>query len=68
MPKDRKMDQMSIKIYQHLPLQDPPKFTRIWIFGLKTCHLATPDFMSADHQDLLDRQADATRARDAKQS
>jgi hypothetical protein len=29
------------KIYQHLPLQDPPKFTQIWIFGLKTNHLAT---------------------------
>jgi hypothetical protein len=22
-------------------LQDPPKFTQIWIFGLKTSHLAT---------------------------
>jgi hypothetical protein len=29
------------KIYQHLPLQEPPKFTQIWIFGLKTNHLAT---------------------------
>jgi hypothetical protein len=29
------------KIYQHLPLQDPPKFTRSGIFGLKTYHLAT---------------------------
>jgi hypothetical protein len=29
------------KIYQHLPLQDPPKFTQIWIFGLKANHLAT---------------------------
>jgi hypothetical protein len=28
-------------MYQHLPLQDPPKFTQIWIFGLKTDHLAT---------------------------
>jgi hypothetical protein len=27
--------------YQHLPLQEPPKFTQIWIFGLKNCHLAT---------------------------
>jgi hypothetical protein len=26
---------------RHLPLQDPPKFTQIWIFGLKTNHLAT---------------------------
>jgi hypothetical protein len=29
------------KIYQHLPLQAPPKFTQIWIFGLKIYHLAT---------------------------
>jgi predicted secreted protein len=29
------------KIYQHLPLQDPPKFTQIGIFGLKIWHLAT---------------------------
>jgi hypothetical protein len=31
----------SPKIYQHFPLQDPPKFTQIGIFGLKTNHLAT---------------------------
>jgi hypothetical protein len=30
-----KIHQMAIKIYQHLPLQDPPKFTQIVIFGLK---------------------------------
>jgi hypothetical protein len=29
------------KIYQHLTLQDPLKFTQIRIFGLKTNHLAT---------------------------
>jgi hypothetical protein len=29
------------KIYQHLTLQDPPKFTQMVIFGLKICHLAT---------------------------
>jgi hypothetical protein len=29
------------KIYPHLPLQDPPKFTQTGIFGLKTNHLAT---------------------------
>jgi hypothetical protein len=29
------------KIYQHLPLQDPPKFTQIGILGLKIYHLAT---------------------------
>jgi hypothetical protein len=31
----------SHKIYQHLPSQDPPKFTQIGIFGLKINHLAT---------------------------
>jgi hypothetical protein len=30
------------KIHQHLPLQDPPKCTRITIFGQKINHLATP--------------------------
>jgi hypothetical protein len=29
------------KICQHFPLQDPPKFTQILMFGLKTNHLAT---------------------------
>jgi hypothetical protein len=29
------------KINQHLPLQDPTKFTQIGIFGLKIYHLAT---------------------------
>jgi hypothetical protein len=29
------------KVYQHLPLQEPQKFTHIGIFGLKICHLAT---------------------------
>jgi hypothetical protein len=29
------------KISQHFPLQDPPKFTQIGIFGLKIKHLAT---------------------------
>jgi hypothetical protein len=53
-PNYHKLCQMSIKynkrpqngrsvrkVYQHLQLQDPPKFTQIWIFGLKTNHLAT---------------------------
>jgi hypothetical protein len=31
----------SHKIYQHLPLRVPPKFTQIKIFGLKICHLET---------------------------
>jgi hypothetical protein len=29
------------KLDKYLPLQDPPKFTQIVIFGLKTNHLAT---------------------------
>jgi hypothetical protein len=33
--------QNGYKMYEHLPLQDPPKFTQIWIFGLKIYHLAT---------------------------
>jgi hypothetical protein len=28
-------------MYQDFPLQDPPKYTQIGIFGLKTNHLAT---------------------------
>jgi hypothetical protein len=28
-------------MYQHFPLQGPPKFTQIRIFGLKINHLAT---------------------------
>jgi hypothetical protein len=31
----------SSKIYKHFPIQGPPKFTQIGIFGLKTNHLAT---------------------------
>jgi DNA topoisomerase IB len=43
------MDQVSIKYtYQHLPLQDPPKFTQIWIFGLKTNHLAALVYTNSD--------------------
>jgi hypothetical protein len=29
------------KIWQHLSLLDTPKFTQIWIFGLKIYRLAT---------------------------
>jgi hypothetical protein len=36
-----KIYQMAIKIYQHLPFQEPPKFTQTGIFGLKKYHLAT---------------------------
>jgi hypothetical protein len=36
------MDQVSIEyVYQHITLQDLPKFTQIWIFGSQTNHLAT---------------------------
>jgi hypothetical protein len=31
------------KTYQHLPVQDPPKFTPIGIFGLRANHPATLD-------------------------
>jgi hypothetical protein len=41
---------MAIKyVYQHCPLQDPPKFTQTGILGLKMCHLATL-FQSPDLQ------------------
>jgi hypothetical protein len=40
-PYARKLDQMAIKYYQHLPSKDPTKFTQIGIFGLKINHLAT---------------------------
>jgi hypothetical protein len=33
--------QMAIKYTQHRPLQDPRKFTRIWIFGFRINYLAT---------------------------
>jgi hypothetical protein len=36
------MDQVAIKYTNILhTTQDPPKFTQIWTFGLKTNHLAT---------------------------
>jgi hypothetical protein len=60
-PNDRKIDQMAIDyVYQHLPLQDPPKFTQIDIFGLKIWHLATllgkhriKDLFLNYHEELL---------------
>jgi hypothetical protein len=33
----------SIKICQHFPFQGPTNFSQIYIFGLKTYHLATPN-------------------------
>jgi hypothetical protein len=30
-----------IKMYQNFPFQDPPKYTKIGIFGTKIYHLAT---------------------------
>jgi hypothetical protein len=39
-------------MYQHLTLQDPPEFTQIWIFCLKTNHLATlPSTAIKSHSD-----------------
>jgi hypothetical protein len=36
------MDQLSIKFTNiFYVFQDPPKFTQVWILGLKTNHLAT---------------------------
>jgi hypothetical protein len=46
---------MDHKIYHHLPLQDPPKFTQIWIFGLKTNHLAT--LVDMRHKKLIELAA-----------
>jgi hypothetical protein len=46
-PNVHKIYQMAVKLTKrpknnkHLPLQDPPKCIKIWIFGLKTNHLAT---------------------------
>jgi hypothetical protein len=40
-PNGCKIDQMSIKYTQHLPLQGPPKFTQIGILGWKFYHPAT---------------------------
>jgi hypothetical protein len=54
-----KMVKMAVKyMYQHLPLQDPPKITQIAIFGLKIHHLATlqwiPSFSSNSICDQLE--------------
>jgi hypothetical protein len=40
MPNGRKIDH-GHELYQHLRLQDPPKFTQIGIFGSRRNHLAT---------------------------
>jgi hypothetical protein len=40
------------KIRQRQPLQDPPKFTLIWIFVLKIRHLATLLTTKAIHSDF----------------
>jgi hypothetical protein len=36
------------KIFRHCPIKDPPKFTQIWIFGLKTNHLASLSFSAEE--------------------
>jgi hypothetical protein len=40
-PNGRTIDPIGHKLYQRLPLEDPPKFTQIGIFGSKIDHLAT---------------------------
>jgi hypothetical protein len=45
-PNGRKNRPNGHKMYQHLPSQDPPKFTQNGILGLKIYHLAT--LISAD--------------------
>jgi hypothetical protein len=40
---------MAIKFNKKLSLQDAPKFTQIWIFGLKIYHLATLIRWSGSH-------------------
>jgi hypothetical protein len=53
-PNGHKIDQMGVNvIYQHLPLQDPPKLTQIGIFGLKICHLATLNRISKISNNVL---------------
>jgi hypothetical protein len=42
-------------MYQHLPLQDPPKFTQIGIFGWKICRLATLLWSCICKQRLMNR-------------
>jgi hypothetical protein len=42
---------MAIKYATNLPSQDPPKFTQIWIFGLKIYHLAT--LLGSSHAKLV---------------
>jgi hypothetical protein len=44
------------KKYQLLPLQDPPKFTQFWIFGLKTNHLVTLVRKEPEKSDVFSRQ------------
>jgi hypothetical protein len=35
---------MAIETYQHLPMQDPAKFTQIGIFGLKINQTGNPSY------------------------
>jgi hypothetical protein len=53
----------NIHRYEPFPLQGPPKFTRIWIFGLKIYHLATlaanPNRMPHSHTIKMDRHDNA---------
>jgi hypothetical protein len=47
------------KIYQYLPLQDPPKFIQIGIFGLKIYHLVTLIYFSLFAGEENGRQKDS---------
>jgi hypothetical protein len=48
------------EIHQHIPLQDLPKFTQIWIFGLKINHLATLIFGRQENKLSFRRNSVAT--------
>jgi hypothetical protein len=40
-------------MHQHFPFQGPPKFTQIWIFGLKINHLATLNAMMSEKMEKM---------------
>jgi hypothetical protein len=50
-------------LYQHLPLQDPPKFTQIGSFYLKICHLATLTIDLTISAEMASTEAGAIDAR-----
>jgi hypothetical protein len=48
-----KIGQISINIFQQLPIQDPPKFTQIVIFGLKYIQSGTPALLINEYVTLI---------------